>query len=88
MYVNSLPQVTDIAWLSGRVTPYPVSRSEVVRIARRWNVSNALIEFLRQFPSDEQFTSRTDLLTRCDNLALLIRQEWESPHEPTQSVED
>lgn len=88
MYTKSLPHISDIAWLSTRIRPYPADRAEVVRIARRWNLPDTVIEFLRQFPASELFTSRADMVTRCDNLALLIRQEWESPKETVQSVQD
>ena len=88
MYTKSLPHITDIAWVSTRVAPYPAHRAEIVRIARRWNLPDSVIEFLRQFPADEVFTSRADLVTRCENLALLIRQEWESPAETFQSPQD
>ena len=88
MYTKSLPHTADIAWVSTRVAPYPARRAEVVRIARRWNLPDSVIEFLRQFPADELFTSRADLVTRCENLALLIRQEWESPSEIAQSLQD
>jgi HD-like signal output (HDOD) protein len=87
-YTKTLPNTKDIAWLSKLITSYPATRSEIVRMARRWNFPDTVVEFLRQFPADEAFESRADLVSRCESLALLIRQEWESPHETVQSQQD
>ena len=87
-YTKTLPNTKDIVWLSKLMTSYPVTRSEVVRMARRWNFPETVISFLRQFPADESFTSRADLVSRSESLALLIRQEWESPRETVQSTQD
>lgn len=81
MYTKRIPSQHDISRLSTLVKGYPVKRSEVVRIARMWNFKPEVISFLRQFPADETFQSRTDLITRAEELSLLIRQEWESPKE-------
>jgi hypothetical protein len=83
-YTKNLPNTKDIAWLSKLMTSYPTTRREIVRIARKWNFPDTVIEFLRQFPADEVFDSRADLVSRSESLALLIRQEWESPKEPIQ----
>lgn len=87
-YTKNLPNTKDIAWLSKLITSYPATRSEIVRMARRWNFPDTVIEFLRQFPADEAFDSRADLVSRCESLAILIRQEWESPKEIAQSTQD
>jgi hypothetical protein len=81
MYSKRIPNQHDIVRLSTLVRSYPVKRSDVVRVARMWNFKPEVISFLRQFPPDEEFETRTDLVTRADELALLIRQEWESPKE-------
>ena len=87
-YTKILPITKDIAWLRKLRTSYPATRSELVRMARRWNFPDTVIEFLRQFPADEAFDSRADLVSRCESLAILIRQEWESPKEIAQSTQD
>lgn len=81
MYTKQIPQQQDIVRLSTVIKQYPASRSHIVRIARMWNFKPEVISFLRQFPPDEMFESRTDLVTRTEELSLLIRQEWESPKE-------
>ena len=81
MYSKRIPSQHDIVRLSTLVRSYPVKRSDVVRVARMWNFKPEVISFLRQFPADEEFETRTDLVTRTDELSLLIRQEWESPTE-------
>jgi hypothetical protein len=79
MYNKSLPEVSDLIWLSKVLQTYPVTRGEVVRIARRWNVSEDIISLLRQFPIDETFQSRLELVERCEELMNKIRESWEMP---------
>lgn len=81
MYSKRIPSQHDIVRLSAHVRNYPVKRSDIVRVARMWNFKPEVISFLRQFPPDEEFETRTDLVTRAEELSLLIRQEWESPKE-------
>jgi hypothetical protein len=81
MYSKRIPSQHDIVRLSTLVKSYPVKRSAVVKVARMWNFKPEVISFLRQFPADEEFDTRTDLVTRAEELSLLIRQEWESPKE-------
>lgn len=87
-YDKRLPNNKDIIWLSKLVTTYPATRRQVVRMARLWNFKQDVVSFLRLFPPDHEFTSRTDLVTKCEDLEILIRQEWESPKEVPSSVED
>lgn len=86
-YTKRLPNERDIVWLSKLVTSYPASRRQIVRMARMWNFKQDVVSFVRLFPADEEFASRTDFVNRCADLALLIRQEWESPQELLKSPE-
>ncbi len=79
MYSKSLPEMADIIRLSKLVHAYPATRSEIVRMGRRWNVSENLIEFVRQFPVTELFETRALFVARCEELALRIRQDWQTP---------
>lgn len=81
MYTKRLPNHQDVIRLSTLVREYPVTRTEVVRVARMWNFSEEVVAFLRQFPAEDLFDTRTDLVNRSEELSLLIRQEWESPKE-------
>ncbi len=81
MYTKRIPNQQDIVRLSTLIKSYPITRSDVVKVARMWNFKPEVISFLRQFSPDEEFDTRTDLVTRTDELSLLIRQEWESPRE-------
>lgn len=78
MYSKRLPSSHEIVGLSTRITAYPVTRTDAVRTARMWNFSNDVVEFLRQFPADELFDSRSSLVVRCDNTAARIRHQWET----------
>ncbi len=81
MYTKQLPNLRDMERLSTLVRSYPANRAQIVRVARMWNFRPEVISFLRQFPADELFDSRIDFVTRTEEVALLIRQEWESPKE-------
>lgn len=80
-YTSHLPTTRDISWLSTLIPSYPVDRRDIVRTARRWNVGNDLVMFLRQFDADKQFDSRSDFTLQCEKLASDIRREWESPRQ-------
>lgn len=78
-YDKRLPDINEILRLSTLVRPYPTTRREVVRVARMWSMPESVISFLRQFPADEVFDARIDLVSRCQDLANLIRHQWEVP---------
>lgn len=80
-YRKRIPEMQLIVRLSTLLKRYPATRAEAVKVARMWNFSDDVISFLRLFPAAEVFDTRTDMVTRAEELALLIRQEWESPHE-------
>lgn len=81
MYTKQLPNLRDMERLSTLVRSYPVTRAQIVRVARMWNFRPEVVSFLRQFPADQLFDSRIDFVTRTEEVSLLIRQEWESPKE-------
>lgn len=81
MYTRTIPSQHEINRLSQLVKRYPVSRRDIVKVARMWNFKPEVISFLRQFAPDITFQTRLDLVSRYDELALLIRQERESPKE-------
>lgn len=80
-YDKNLPDMNDILRLSTLVRPYPTTRREVVRVARMWSLPEPVVSFLRQFPADEIFDARIDLVNRSYDLAMLIRRQWEVPRQ-------
>lgn len=78
-YTNRLPSEKDIIWLSKLVVSYPVTRREILRIARMWNSKPEVVSFLRLFEPDQLFQNRTDFVSQSEQYALRIRQEWELP---------
>lgn len=81
MYTKQLPNNQDIVRLGTLIRSYPTTRAHIVRVARMWNFKPEVISFLRQFPADQRFDSRTDFVSRIQELSLLVRQQWESPKE-------
>lgn len=80
-YSVRLPDTRDISWLSTLLPSYPATRRDIVRAARKWNVSSDTIKFIRQFDADKLFSSRADFILQCESLAKRIRREWESPRQ-------
>lgn len=76
-YTRRLPTIGDIVRLSMRVTRYPATRADIVRVARMWQFSDNVVMLLRQFPVDELFSTRVNLVTRCNNLMSVIREQRE-----------
>lgn len=81
VHTSRLPATDEIVRLSTLVPDYPVARRDLVTIARKWNLSNELVLFLRQFDAETVYMSRSDFILRCENLAKRIRAEWESPRQ-------
>ncbi len=80
-YDKRLPDMAEILRLSTLVRPYPTTRREVVRVARMWNFPESVVSLVRQFPADEVFDARIDLVNRCNDLASLIRHQWQVPRQ-------
>lgn len=77
-YTKRIPTSQEIMRLTTMITSYPVNRRQVVRTARIWNLSNDLVAFMRLFPADVEFSTRTDLVNKSAGLAMVIRRKWES----------
>jgi beta-lactamase superfamily II metal-dependent hydrolase len=83
MYSGKLPTMNEIAQLSTRMKSYPARRADVVRTARMWSAPSHTIAFLREFPPEYTFASRSSLVHLCELRAQQIRKAWESPKQTT-----
>jgi len=81
VHKTRLPNTRDISWLSTLLPSYPATRRDIVATARKWGLNNEVIMFLRQFDADTSFSSRSDFMQQCEQLAAQIRTEWESPRQ-------
>lgn len=88
MYAKPFPTTKDLVWLSKLADEFPVTRRELVRVARDWGFSRRTLDFLRLFPENEVFESRADFVNRCEDLELLIKQEYEAPEEHLRSPQE
>ena len=80
-YTKPLPRIDNILRLSQLARPFPKTAGMVLDIAETWDFSSNTIGFLKLFPEGEVFESDDDLLTRCDELELMIREERKMPAE-------
>lgn len=88
VYTKRLPRTDSIERLARATGPYPAKARRVLRQAETLGFGQSTLDFLRQFPSDEVFESRSDLLTRCEELDLLFREEREMPQETLRSPQE
>lgn len=84
MYSGKLPSMQDIVYLSTRIKTYPATRSEILRTARMWGAKSHTIAFLREFPPEFTFATRSGFVHQCELRAQHIRNQWESPRRTTQ----
>jgi len=85
---NKLPHSKDIFRLAKFITSYPVLSRNVVQVARKLGCKENVIEFLKLFPGDNEFQSRTDFITRCEDLKIVMKQKEELPEERLFSPQD
>lgn len=81
MYTKPLPRIDNILWLAKLARPYPTTAERIVQIAKYWNFSRSTLDFLKFFPSDEQFKNMEDFISRSEELELLTQEEQRMPHE-------
>lgn len=88
VYTKRLPRIDSIERLARVAGPFPVRAGRVLQRAKSFNFGKSTLDFLRQFPSDEVFESRNDLLTRCEELGILLREERQMPQETLRSPQE
>lgn len=88
VYTKALPRITKLQRLAEQSEPFPKTVKSIVRIAIKQNFNKALIDFLRQFPSDEVFETKNDFIQRCEVVEMMIRYERNAPDEKLRSPQD
>jgi len=87
-YDDELPTVQDYQDLSRQLEKYPAKRDECIWLAERCGLNTAMIHLLAMFPVHTCFAGPDDLMTRCEELALLINEKRALPWEPQLSPQD
>jgi hypothetical protein len=85
-YTKPLPRLSEITQVA-RQTAFPATRQEIAEPAGG-DLSMPLKNFLKLFPANETFDSRSDFTTRCQELELLITEERDMPEETLRSPQD
>lgn len=81
-YTQPLPKLENFSWLARMVGPFPMPAGVIRRAAESLKLNKSVSNFLKLFPEDEEFESRADFLTRCEDLELIIREERNMQSEP------
>lgn len=68
------PTLTELHSLISKVSSYPIAANRLVNLAQRKGMSNAVVNFYKDFPQDEIFDDEDDLLSRTENLEILHHQ--------------
>jgi hypothetical protein len=72
-----LPTDDELLWLSRVIQHTPITRRELLRLARKAGYKKECVNFLRQFPDKAEFVSRADFLERAEALKVLIENKTE-----------
>ena len=86
-YEKQLPPIRQLLSLAQQ-TLFPATRAEIERLAKSVGSPETVIDLLKLFSADETFNSRTDFMTRCEELELFIGQERAMPKEILRSPQD
>jgi hypothetical protein len=86
-YTKQLPRITELTQVAQR-TAFPATRQEIVPKDDGRELSSSLRNFLKLFPANETFDSRSDFMTRCHDLELMITEERDMPQETLRSPQD
>ncbi len=71
VYMKQLPPVRQLLSLAQGII-FPIERNELVHLAKEQGAPASVIDFLKLFPVEEIFNSRTAFMTRCEEMELLI----------------
>lgn len=86
MVHNELPPVRHLLSLANAAS-FPATCQQIIDCATKAQASDELIRFLYLFPMDEVFESKSDFMTRCEEIELLIALEQDMSRELTHSPE-
>ena len=87
-YKSSLPPIRKLQQLADWDGPFPIENRYVILAAERFQFDDSVINFLKLFPPNQVFRSRSDFIQRCHKLEALIRSEPYLPIETLHSTQD
>ena len=85
-YLSHMPQERHILSLARRAE-FPISRNDLVQLACRMGFASSTIRFLLLFDNSDTFESGLDLINRCEEMKLLIRDARLSQPELARSAD-
>lgn len=81
MFTKQLPPLQTLASVARTAGPFPASARRIVISAVAHGFHRDVVDFLRQFHPKEIFRNRSDFITRCDELELILGEERKTPRE-------
>ncbi|HLG90700.1 MAG TPA: hypothetical protein VI336_00845 [Candidatus Saccharimonadales bacterium] len=69
--LQAQPTLTDLHHLIELVPKYPITTKELIDLARKANLPQAVADFYGAFPHDESFTDKEDLLARTEHVEMM-----------------
>jgi hypothetical protein len=88
LYMQGLLNLNHLSDLICQVDLYPVSRDELLRIARENGFPEEVVAFLSLFGKEITFVDPDDFLAQAEELELLVYDEREMPPETVRSPQD
>jgi hypothetical protein len=77
-----------IRWLAKLVGTNPARAQTFINRAISMNFKQNIVDFLKRFPPDEIFETRSDFVIRCEELKLLIEEERKAPQDIVRNPQD
>lgn len=68
-------QINDLLSFIKKVPDYPISASDLTRLAQEKGVQEEVIEFYKTFPDRTEFKDKEDLVVRTESLEAMSRDD-------------
>jgi len=88
IYTKPLPSKVKLRRLVKLVGPFPASARRIVDVAHHFGFGRDIISFLHLFHPNDIFRNRTDFMTRCEEMEILLEEERQMPPERLLSPQD
>ncbi len=82
------PTLTELNRFIRQVPAFPISASQLQRVARSEGASRKIIDFYRTFAPDRQFKDRDELAASSEQVGMMRQAEAQMPREEEIAPED
>jgi hypothetical protein len=82
------PNLNELYRLIDKVPKFPVSKLQLVNLAKRRHAPKEVIDFYSSFGTDYVFETKDDLTARTEQVDLMRQEEAKMPREEEVAAED